>query len=107
SKCPAFFYIENEFPLRAVSDFHFRCAVPLERLHQFYHGKLQVRRRRHSNLVILPSDAAASANRNDQAENCPPESGQHSSRAAHTRSTITSVDLISAAARSPGFSRIS
>src|SRR4029077_14678342 len=114
----AILYLREEISTRAVRHIHFRFCLLLKLSCEILHGELQVRGCRDANRLPLGSHSALRKKYGNQqwgnAERLKPvcfftshRSPITSRGSSHTLRIITSVDLIRAAARSPGFSRIS
>src|SRR5712692_6528462 len=104
--------LRKKVSARPVGHIHFGSRLLLKLSRQFTHRKLQIRGRRYADFLSFSSHLTLPKEERDDewqhAEQLKPIcfSFRHKSPVtSHTLKIITSVDLISAAARSPGFNR--
>src|SRR5712692_783918 len=107
-------HLREKVSARPVSHTYFGSRLLLKLPRQFTHRKLQIRGRRYADFLSCSSHLTLPEEKRDDewqhAEQPKPVcfSTSHKSQVmSHTLKIITSVDLISAAARSPGFNRSS
>src|SRR6266478_7849604 len=101
-----------EISTRTVCDVNARSGLSFEGCDNFWHRTLQIGSRRNTNRFLLcevrlHQTARCKYHQRRFAEYSLERHFVSDLRPSYTRRIITSVDLISAAARSPGFSRIS